>query len=112
MERFDIVVIGSGPAGEGAAMMATKNHKKVAVIERYSEVGGGCTHWGTIPSKALRHAVKVLHDVRANSLLGEVGSGITFSQLLRAADSVIDRQVAQRRRYYERNKVALLEGQA
>lgn len=41
---FDIVVIGSGPAGEGAAMMAAKNHRTVALIERYYEVGGGCTH--------------------------------------------------------------------
>jgi NAD(P) transhydrogenase len=112
MERYDVVVIGTGPAGEGAAMMAAKSHKRVAVVERYVEVGGGCTHWGTIPSKALRHAVKVLHDVRANALLGEAGAGITFPQLLRAADGVIDRQVAQRRRYYERNKVTLLEGQA
>src|SRR5687768_10315912 len=105
MERFDIVVIGTGPAGEGAAMMAAKSHKRVAVIERHVEVGGGCTHWGTIPSKALRHAVKVLHDARANALLGEAGAGVTFPQLLRAADSVIGKQVAQRRRYYERNKV-------
>ncbi len=37
-------------------MMLAKNHRKVAVVERYAEVGGGCTHWGTIPSKALRHA--------------------------------------------------------
>jgi NAD(P) transhydrogenase len=112
MERYDVVVIGTGPAGEGAAMMATKNHKRVAVVERHSEVGGGCTHWGTIPSKALRHAVKVLHDARANALLGEPGAGVTYPQLLRAADDVIDRQVAQRRRYYDRNKVALYEGEA
>ena len=112
MERFDIVVIGTGPAGEGAAMMAAKSHKRVAVIERHAEVGGGCTHWGTIPSKALRHAAKVLRDARSNALLGEAGAGVTFPQLLHAADSVIDRQVAQRRRYYERNKVTLLEGEA
>jgi NAD(P) transhydrogenase len=112
MERYDVVVIGTGPAGEGAAMMATKSHKRVAVVERHNEVGGGCTHWGTIPSKALRHAVKVLHDARANTLLGQPGAGVTYPQLLRAADGVIDRQVAQRRRYYERNKVGLYEGQA
>ncbi len=69
MEKFDVVVIGTGPAGEGAAMMLTKNHRSVAVVERYIEVGGGCTHWGTIPSKALRHAVKTLNDVRRNPLL-------------------------------------------
>ncbi len=69
MENYDAVVIGTGPAGEGAAMMLAKHHRKVAVIERYIDVGGGCTHWGTIPSKALRHAVKTLSDARANPLL-------------------------------------------
>ena len=52
-------------------MTAAKHHKTVAVIERYYEVGGGTTHWGTIPSKALRHAAKILHDVRRNPLLRE-----------------------------------------
>jgi NAD(P) transhydrogenase len=114
MQRFDIVVIGTGPAGEGAAMMAAKNHRRVAVIERHAEVGGGCTHWGTIPSKALRHAVKQFHDLRANPLLREERRPlqVTYPQLLHAADGVIASQVAQRRRYYERNRVTLLEGEA
>ena len=114
MERFDIVVIGTGPAGEGAAMMAAKNHKRVAVIERHFEVGGGCTHWGTIPSKALRHAVKQFHDLRANPLLREYRRNLqlTYPQLLHAADSAVASQVAQRRRYYERNRISLLEGEA
>ena len=55
--QFDAIVIGSGPGGEGVAMGLVKQGKRVAVIERYDDVGGGCTHWGTIPSKALRHAV-------------------------------------------------------
>ena len=113
-QKFDLVVIGTGPAGEGATMMAAKSHKKVAAVERYEEVGGGCTHWGTIPSKALRHAVKVLHDAKANPLLGDYTRDLrpTFGQLLRTADSVIDKQVAQRRRYYERNKVPVFQGDA
>jgi len=114
MDRYDIVVIGTGPAGEGAAMMAAKNHKRVAVVERHFEVGGGCTHWGTIPSKALRHAVKMVHDLRVNPLLKEYRrqANFTFPQLLHAADGVVAKQVAQRRRYYERNKIAVLEGEA
>jgi NAD(P) transhydrogenase len=113
-KRFDIVVIGTGPSGEGAAMMAAKSHKAVAAVERYEEVGGGCTHWGTIPSKALRQAVKVLHDARTNPLLGDHCRDLQpgFAQLLRSADGVIDKQVAQRRRYYERNKVPVLQGDA
>src|SRR5882724_4134689 len=113
-EHFDIIVIGSGPAGEGAAMMAAKNHKRVAIVERHFEVGGGCTHWGTIPSKALRQAVKVLHDAKTNPLLGDITRDLQlgFAQLLRTADGVIDKQVAQRRRYYERNKVPVFQGDA
>jgi NAD(P) transhydrogenase len=114
MDQFDILVIGSGPAGESAAITAAKNHMKVAVIERYFEVGGGCTHWGTIPSKALRHAVKTVHDARRNPLLREcaTASPVTYPELLASAGKVIDVQVASRRRFYERNRVPVVAGEA
>ena len=114
MENFDVVVIGTGPAGEGAAMMLSKNHRKVAVVERYTEVGGGCTHWGTIPSKALRHAVKTLSDLRANPLLRKMSASLTATlpQLLSTAGTVIEAQVHMRRRFYDRNRVPVLEGTA
>lgn len=114
MQQFDVVIIGSGPAGEGAAMMAAKNHRTVAVVERYFEVGGGCTHWGTIPSKALRHAVKILHDLRRNPMLGEFrgASRLTYPQLLASASKVVETQVANRRRLYERNRVPIFAGEA
>ncbi|API86638.1 Si-specific NAD(P)(+) transhydrogenase [Francisella uliginis] len=51
--NYDIIIIGSGPGGEGAAMKATRNGQKVAIIED-DAIGGGCNNWGTIPSKALR----------------------------------------------------------
>jgi choline dehydrogenase-like flavoprotein len=60
VRNFDIVVIGSGPGGEGAAMKASKSGKKVCVVEKRPFVGGACTHTATIPSKALRHAVQRL----------------------------------------------------
>jgi NAD(P) transhydrogenase len=114
LESFDVVVIGSGPAGEGAAMMAAKNHRSVALVERYFEVGGGCTHWGTIPSKALRHAVKTLHDIRRNPLLHDFRSASppSYPQLLASAGKVIESQVASRRRFYERNRVPVYAGEA
>ena len=114
MQKFDIVVIGSGPAGEGAAMMAAKNHLKVALVERHTEVGGGCTHWGTIPSKALRHAVKTLNDIRHNPLLRDFQSANPplYPQILASADKVVHAQVASRKRFYERNRVPLFEGEA
>lgn len=111
---FDVVVIGSGPAGEGAAMMAAKNHKSVALVERYYEVGGGCTHWGTIPSKALRHAAMLLHDLRRNPLLRNfrAATQLTYPQLLATAGRVVEAQVMSRRRFYERNRVPLFAGEA
>jgi NAD(P) transhydrogenase len=114
MEKYDVVVIGTGPAGEGAAMMLAKNHRKVAVVERYTEVGGGCTHWGTIPSKALRHAVKTLSDLRGNPMLRKYAASlsVTLPQLLSSATGVIEAQVQMRRRFYDRNRVPVLEGAA
>jgi NAD(P) transhydrogenase len=114
MDQFDVVVIGSGPAGEGAAMTAAKHHRTVGLIERYVEVGGGCTHWGTIPSKALRHAAKMLQDVRRNPLLREFNEGarFTYPQALSSANKVIETQVASRHRFYERNRVPVFYGEA
>ena len=114
MQEYDVLVIGTGPAGEGAAMMLAKNRRRVAVVERHDEVGGGCTHWGTIPSKALRHAVKSLGDARANPLLRRHLHlpQVRFAELLATADGVIESQVATRRRFYDRNRVPVHEGSA
>ncbi len=114
MDHYDILVIGTGPAGEGAAMMAAKNGRRVAVIERYAEVGGGCTHWGTIPSKALRQAASTLRAARENPLLQPLRAQLhlDYPQLLASAGAVIEAQVANRRRFYERNRVPVLAGAA
>jgi NAD(P) transhydrogenase len=59
---YDVVVIGSGPAGQKAAVQAAKVGQKVAIIERDSLFGGACVHRGTIPSKTLReNALRVKH---------------------------------------------------
>lgn len=114
MENFDLIVIGSGPAGEGAAMRAAKNRRRVAIIERHMEVGGGCTHWGTIPSKALRQAVKTLHEVHRNPLLRQLrpALNVEFPTLLASARGVVDAQVEYRRRFYDRNQVPIFCGSA
>ena len=69
--HYDIVVIGSGPAGESAAMNAAKKGRRVAVVSDRAEVGGNCTHLGTIPSKALRQSVKQVMQFDSNPLLRE-----------------------------------------
>jgi NAD(P) transhydrogenase len=113
-DEFDVAVIGTGPAGEGAAMQCSKAGMKVCAIERHRSIGGGCTHWGTIPSKALRHAVYRAAQVRNDPIFGP---GLnqpmpSFSEMLRSASGVIGKQVEMRRGFYERNGVELIAGQA
>jgi NAD(P) transhydrogenase len=110
--HYDTIVIGSGPAGEGAAMNLTKSGHRVAIVEAYPQVGGGCTHWGTIPSKALRHSIQLLADYKTNPLFAQTlrQVHIDYRQLLAAADTVIQEQVSTRYRYYARNKVRIVPG--
>ncbi|PVZ69739.1 Si-specific NAD(P)(+) transhydrogenase [Pelagibaculum spongiae] len=111
--KYDVAVIGTGPGGEGAAMKAAKEGKRVAVIEKH-RIGGGCTHWGTIPSKALRHSVSRLIEYKSAPLFREKGGNISFSfpEILRAAESVIERQVKLRSGFYQYNNIDLIEGTA
>jgi NAD(P) transhydrogenase len=110
--EFDIVVIGTGPGGEGAAMQAVKHGKRVAVIERHHLIGGNCTHVGTIPSKALRYAIFQMMEVNNNPLYRHhnVSIHLTIPELLRSARSVIEKQVGMRTTFYERNDVPILHG--
>ncbi|MGE0789113.1 MAG: Si-specific NAD(P)(+) transhydrogenase [Sandaracinaceae bacterium] len=112
--EHDAIVIGSGPAGEGAAMSLAKAEKSVVVVERHHQVGGGCTHWGTIPSKALRHAVQTVVDFRRDPLFASIAdrARFTFPQLLRKAESVISKQVSMRRDFYLRNHTSVVHGHA
>ena len=109
---FEVLVIGSGPGGEGAAMKAAKEGKRVAVIERYGELGGACTHWATIPSKTLRHAVGSLMEFRTSPIFRECATqlDVTFADLVRTANAVIAKQVAVRTSFYDRNQVRVLHG--
>jgi NAD(P) transhydrogenase len=112
MKRYDVVVLGAGPGGEGAAMTAAKAGKSVAIVDRVDEIGGGCVHWGTIPSKALREAIWQYNSYRQNPLfmhcLDELD--VTYPDLIRTANSVIDQQVRMRRGFYDRNDVRIVDG--
>ena len=112
--QFDAIVIGTGPGGEGVAMQLAKAGKKVAVIERYEAVGGGCTHWGTIPSKALRHSVSRLIEYNTTSLFSEnqVARHVTFQDIMKHASGVVKKQSRLRTSFYDRNRVSLIHGEA
>lgn len=112
--HYDVVVIGAGPAGEGAAMNAAKHGKRVAIIEDKSQVGGNCTHMGTIPSKALRHSVKQIITFNTNTMFRDIGEPrwFSFPHVLKNAERVIAKQVKLRTQFYARNKVDLFTGRA
>jgi NAD(P) transhydrogenase len=112
--KVDVVVIGSGPGGEGTAMQLSKAGKQVILVERYEKIGGGCTHWGTIPSKALRFAIFRLTESLNNPLLADCGlkADPTIKTLTDTAQRVIDSQESMRRKFYSRNDVEVVFGQA
>ena len=111
---FDVIIIGTGPGGEGASMELSKKDKKVAIVERYKDVGGGCTHWGTIPSKALRQSVSRLIDYNSNPLFRghDKAKHLTFADILKHSSAVIRKQVQLRSGFYDRNRVELIAGEA
>lgn len=113
-EKYDVVVIGTGPGGEGAAMQAAKSDKRVAVFERYTRIGGGCTHWGTIPSKALRFAIFSTMEAIKNPLLQTAGMQFnpSMAQLRASSRSIIARQEDMRQTFYSRNNVPVIQGRA
>ena len=112
--QFDAIIIGTGPGGEGTAMNLAKSKKRVAVIEKQESVGGGCTHWGTIPSKALRHSVSRLIEYNSNPLFNtqESRNKLTFPDILSHAGNVISKQVNLRTSFYDRNRISLYHGEA
>lgn len=108
--NFDVIVIGSGPGGEGAAMQAAKADKRVAVFEQHTRIGGGCTHWGTIPSKALRFSIATIMDAMNNPIMKDMGLRInpTIDQLRQSSRSIIARQESMRQTFYDRNNVPVI----
>src|SRR5207237_8795575 len=69
--NYDLVVIGSGPAGQKGAIAAAKLGKRVAVVDRREMTGGVCVHTGTIPSKTLREAILYLSGFRQRTFYGK-----------------------------------------
>jgi len=112
--NYDVVVIGAGPAGEGAALNAAQNHLRVAVIDSRVEVGGNCTHLGTIPSKALRYTVWQVMRYSKNPLFRNLGDrhDFLFSDIIKSAKNVIEKQVLSRSAEYAYNRIDVFCGDA
>lgn len=111
--QYDLVVIGSGPAGQKAAICAAKLRKKVAIVEKTRMVGGVCVHAGTIPSKTLREAVLYLSGLRQRTFYGRgysVKDQIAMQDLVFRAQAVMAREIEVIKAQLRRNQVTTLEG--
>ena len=112
---YDLVVIGSGPAGQKAALLAAKLGRRVALVDRAGSVGGVCIHTGTVPSKAMREAVLHLTGIRERSVYGDsyaVKQTITMDDLLYRCRHVVRTEVEVIRSQMARNGVTVLFGDA
>ncbi len=111
---YDLLAIGSGPAGQKAAIQAAKLGRRAAVVER-AQVGGVSVNWGTIPSKTLREAIVYLTGLSQRSTYGDsyrVKEEITIADLRHRTQHVIGREIDVVRHQLMRNHVHLLEGTA
>ena len=115
MQKFDLFVLGTGPAGQRAAVQAAKLGKKVGICEKREMVGGVCVNTGTIPSKTFREAVLYLSGIAQRANYGAsytVKDDITMEDLLLRCHQVITREIEVIRSQMKRNGIALLGGAA
>jgi len=113
MQAYDLIVIGSGPGGQRAAIQAAKSGKRVAIIEKAAAVGGVCINTGTIPSKTMREAVLHLSGFYYQNFYGanyHVKDVVTMSDLNYRVHRVIENEVAVIQDQLQRNGVELLHG--
>jgi NAD(P) transhydrogenase len=112
--EYDLVVIGSGPAGQKAAVAAAKARKRVAVIERAGMIGGVSVHTGTIPSKTVREAIFQLSGLAVSALYGSGTSRVDISveNVSARVKAIVARETEIIRAQLKRNGVALYQGTA
>lgn len=115
MNKYDLVVIGTGPAGQRAAIQAAKLHKRVAAIDRRVSVGGVCLHDGTIPSKTLREAVLYLTGFRQRGIYGinyTLKPDLNIQDLIFRCDQCVRYEVEVLNAQFSRNGVDVIHGDA
>jgi NAD(P) transhydrogenase len=113
--HFDLVVIGSGPAGQKGAIAAAKLRKRVAIVDRAEMIGGVCLHTGTIPSKTVREAILYLSGFRQRAFYGRdytLKADIAVSDLASRVATVRAREMSVIKEQLSRNGVATFSGMA
>src|SRR5438874_5068805 len=115
MQSYDLIVVGSGPAGQRAGIQAAKAGKKVALIEKREVIGGVCINTGTIPSKTMREAVLHLSGFQYQAIYGinyRVKEKISMADLSFRVQHVIKTEVDVTQAQLSRNNIEMLTGQA
>ena len=115
MQSYDLIVIGSGPAGQRAAIQASKAGKKVALIEKREVIGGVCINTGTIPSKTMREAVIHFSGFHYQAIYGmnyRVKEKVSMADLSFRVHHVIRTEIDVTQSQLSRNNVEMLTGQA
>ena len=115
MYDYDLLVIGSGPGGQKAAIAAAKLDRRVAVVERPEMIGGVCVQTGTIPSKTLREAILYLTGIDQREIYGQsyrVKDEITMADLTRRTTHVVSRESDVVRNQLARNRITIATGHA
>src|ERR1700744_4441143 len=115
MDTYDLLVIGSGPSGQRAAVSAVKRGQRVALVEMRNVVGGVCINTGTIPSKTMREAVLHLSGYSYRSVYGmnyRVKEKITMQDLAFRVQHVIKTEIDVTQAQLSRNNIELLFGMA
>jgi len=111
--HYDLIVIGSGPAGQRAAVQAAKLRKTVAVVDAREVVGGVCVNLGTIPSKSFREAVLYLSGFRQRNIYGSayrVKSDITMTDLTFRCNHIVQHEIETIDAQLARNRVDVIHG--
>ena len=114
-QSFDLIVIGSGPAGQKGAICAAKIRKRVAMIDRRMMMGGVCVHTGTIPSKSVREAIFQLTGIAVRTFYGNNyrGNGdVSLQDLSFRVNSIVSRETDVIRAQLKRNGVGVYQGLA
>jgi NAD(P) transhydrogenase len=113
MSEFDLVVVGSGPAGQKAAIQASKLGKNVALVERHVSLGGACVNTGTIPSKTIREAILYLTGLNQRAIYGQsyrLKEVVSIDDIALRTRHVVEREREIIRDQLVRNRVSILDG--
>jgi NAD(P) transhydrogenase len=114
-QSYDLIVIGSGPAGQKGAICAAKLRKRVAMVDRALMMGGVCVHTGTIPSKSVREAIFQLTGIAVRTFYGSTYRGkgdVSVQDLASRVTSIVSRETDVIRAQLRRNGVAIFQGMA